>query len=516
MTLLTKIKIGMLIALFLLFSITRYYHSFYGDPKGYGTGDAFGVILNSRIVEESKENNYLVSYYYRIAHEISGISFYRISFFYTPIIGLIIILFIFNLLKRKYNYLAATLGSYIIILNPWLSYHTTEPSKEIFVLLFVISSFYCLIRYKETNITKWLVFSFFFYTVGISFYHSILLFFPFYFSALLIILLSTYKGLMLFRKFVLYGVLLIGMIIFFAGPQYYLKEVNYRKIAAEKNEILKTEIDEEGNVFERQFGAMYYALIEDRSKLGLSNLNKGVSNFLLGRNEIVYVFIASLVISVFLLTKRNYTLFTLTLLTSYIFIIVGIQWTSYSHASRYPQYIVYFLLTAISIFIFLGLNLLKNTRLRIASISMLIIILFFIFNPFLKVDQYRELYAHHKKIGLLMREKNINIDSNNQLLFLGWPSITLSLLENNEIRDSSKIHTFGFGLINLNGISSREYITDNKINYYIYDKSGSDYFDSSNIVRDNLNKNFSLKQIARIQGKYGENIIYKINIQNEK
>jgi hypothetical protein len=158
-----------------------------------------------------------------------------------------------------------------------------------------------------------------------------------------------------------------------------------------------------------------------------------------------------------------------------------------------------------------SLYLLRHTKIKILILTLFIILSFLVFNPFLKVDNFRNIYYPHMEIGPAAKAMKISIDNNSQIVYLGWPSITLSLLESYNLKNDAYLNTFGWELVNLEGIASKKYITQKHIKYFIYNEGGSDYFDSNQKVYNNLQKNFSLKPVSYITEDKKSIIIYKIN-----
>lgn len=506
------IKIACVVLLVALYGVTRYFHSIYLGAQGYGSGDAYRVILNAYNAGSNSQDIYMISYFYKIAHELLGITYYQISFYATPIIGLLIVLLIFDIIRREVGFIPAMISSLIVVLNPWLAYYSTEPSKEIFVLLFILFALYFLFRFEKTQMFLWLIFSFISFAAGITYYHSILLFFPFYFIAVIYFVYQAYKDRNPFKYIFISGVVFGVTILAIAGPLYVIKETNYKSSLSEKPAYLKTDIDNQGNTFQRQFGAMAYALTKDQQKLGMTKLIEGLDMFLLKQYEFIYLYGLLLIISIFLFKKRKtYMPLLFSILTVYIFVVIGFQWTSYSHTSRYPQYIIYFFLLCASLPLGWSLSLLRHAKVKILILTLFIILSFLVFNPFLKVDGFRNIYYPHMEIGPAAKATTIPIDKNNQIVYLGWPSITLSLLESYNLENDTFLNTFGWELINLDGVTSKRYIAEKNIKYFIYNEGGSDYFDSNKKVYDKLKKNFSLKPISYITEDKKSIIIYQIN-----
>jgi hypothetical protein len=504
------IKSFCITALIILYFLTRYFHSFYLGAEGYGSGDAYRVILSAYRVGNSFEDVFMFSYLYNIFHTLTGISYHTLSFYFTPLIGLSIIIVIFDLVRKEFGFIQASFTSLIIILNPWLAYHSTEPSKEIFVILFLILSIYFLIRFEKTLLYRYLMLSITFFAIGITFYHSILVFLPFY-IILLIYFIARNSSRPIHNSIVAL-VIMFCTFSLIAGPQMVMKQLYYKNTQSSKPVYLKTDVDSQGNVFQRQFGAMSYAILEDREKLGIYKLEEGIDTFILRQTEFKYLFIFILFVSIILFKKnKTYLPLIFCILTIYTFVIIGLQWTSYSHSSRYPQYILYFFLLCASIPIGWSIKLLQNRTMKIALLSLLISLVFYVFSPFTRIDIYRSIYKPHLLIGSSAVSSGIVINEDNQILYLGWPSVTLSLLENFNLTSDEYLHTFGWELVNLDGITSKDYITKNNIKYFIYNQSGSDYFDSNVKTYNLLSKKYKLSPIKYISEDKKSIVIYKIN-----
>lgn len=509
------IKSFCVLILLVLYFLTRYYHSFYLGIEGYGSGDAYRVILSAFRIGTSFEDVYLFSYFYRIFQTLTGISFYTLSFYFTPLIGLAIIFLLFDIVRREFGFIQGFFSSLLLTINPWLAYHSTEPSKEIFVILFLLMSIYFLIRFEKTLLYRWLILSGFVFAIGISFYHSIIIFFPFY--ALLLLYFIIKNSVRPIHNSIVALCIVFGMIMLVSGPQYVIKEKIYKSTQSEKPAYLKTDIDSQGNVFQRQFGAMSHAILQDREKLGIYKLNEGVDTFILNQNQLKILFAFLFIVSLILfIRKKTYLPLVFCLLTVYAFIIVGLQWTSYSHSSRYPQYIIYFFLMCATIPIGWSIALLNKSVNKIVILSFIIIIFLLAFNSFTKIGNYRSIYQPHLDIGKKAIKSNITIDQDNQLLYLGWPSITLSLLQNYNLTNDAFLHTFGWELVNLDGITSQDYISKNNIKYFIFTESGSDYFDSNKKTYKLLTSKYDLTPLSYVSQDKQSIVIYKINQKDEK
>jgi len=507
------LKAFFLLTLFLLFLLTRYYHSFFlRSGGGYGSGDGFGVITDAYLVKGFNLNTYFTAYFYSLVHHLIPVSWLTISYIVSPFFSLGIILGIFLLIKKEFGFLQAFFTSLWLILNPYLAYQSTEPSKEIFVLFFFIYSFYFLHLFIKNNEKIYLIIPAVIFGIGSFFYHSIYIYLPFLIFLLLIKNGSYAK--IYFKKF--FKTNLINIVIFLiivliiSSPFYIAKEIIGSSELKQKPAILLTQKDTYGGIFISQFNAMIGAL-ENPKYLGFDGLNQGIENYIDGKNQILILFGIVFVISFIEFSRRRRTTMGLefSLLTVYSYMVVGSQWSASSQSSRYPQYMMYFLLTVSSlIFIYVFRLLSPKKNLLIIFVVLFLLFTFFASNPLKIVDISRNWYAGHTKIGYLLKNLGIQIDNNHKIMYLGWPSLSLSLLENYKLKTMDNLITFGWDSVNLTGLSSKKYIENNNIKYYIYTHSLQDYSKSSDIVLQNLKKNFLLRQIDLNNGNYIP--VYKI------
>ncbi len=490
----------LLLTLVILSLATSYYHSFGINSISYGSGDAFGLILSSTNIEK-KPTTSLIPYVYRIFYEITGLGLYNLTFYFTPILFIILLIIIFKVLEKNTNLTIAFFSCFLITTNPWLSFHSTEPSKEFFVLLFFFASLFFLYRYKKNNVKKEILLSFLFLSFSNVFYFTAFLFFPSYF---LLLYFNIYKKINLINIKSFINLFLIFLILFviISCPFYYTKF-------------------HEQKIFEPYSKAKAVrAAIRAPKNLGYKAFLGGMKKFLVFDLTWLF-FIFSLMILIaanFLGFYKKNLLIDFVLIFLFTFAFISIQWKSYSHGSRYPQYTILFLFIILSYFLDLVLSKFFNKTKRALYIKALYILtlIILILSPeyiFSYVEGLRHIYMPQLEVKDLILKNNININQENQVLYLGWPAITLALKDLGIIE--SYHHTFGWGNTNLTLISSKDYILKNNITYYIYDHTGDDYYNSSDIVLDKLRGNFNLVLLDKTKREDLYIIIYKI-IENER
>lgn len=485
-----------LLFLIVLSFLTKYYHSFGVNSISYGSGDAFELILGATNLEKYPVN-YLMMYVYRIFYEVIDLSLFNLTFYFTPILSAILLIFIFKILEKNVNLRVAFFSCFFIVTNPWMSYYSTEPSKALFVLLFFAISLFFFYRYKQDKNKKEILFSFIALSFSSLFFHSAFMFVPIYFILLYINIykkINTQNLKSFLKLFVLF--LIIFMIISF--PLYTFKYWGHEK-KVEKENIEFTELGKMG-LFGRYLGAMRGAITHPEY-LGYNNFLRGIQMFLV-YNWIWTFFLISLIFLAFGYIfgfYREKLLLDFILIFLFVFVFISLQWTSSSHGSRYPQYVTLFL------FIILGYSLdliFRFTEKIVKKNYITVFLIFIIVISFISpsynlkyVEGLRRIYIPQLETKDLIEENNIVINEENQVLYLGWPAITLSLNEMGV--NNAYLHTFGWGSIDLSYITSTGYITDNKINYYIYDHTGTDYFNSADEVLRRLQNEFEVVLIDK-------------------
>ncbi|MDD5638522.1 MAG: glycosyltransferase family 39 protein [Candidatus Pacebacteria bacterium] len=476
------------------------------DNLSYGSGDAFGIMLSAETLQNNKgESVNLISHFYRFVHNITGIDYFRIAFYVQPVISTLLLIIVFITILRNYGILEAFFSCLLIATNPWISYYSTEPSKEMFVLIFIFLAIFFLLNFANKKRNIYLFLSAIFFGLGTLFYHSIFIFLPLFLILVSSISVSEKKGVtLLFKNFLLFlGVVLLVFIPFY---------MNCSSSSDSATNSL-TEIGKYGT-FELQIRAMVSAITEYKSELGYSNLKDGLTAFVGGKHMISIYSLFIFLLFVFELRRKHFIYLLPIIFALYSFLAISLQWVSFSHYSRYPLYIIYFFYISVGLFLgklFSFLNQKNKKRL----ITLLMAINIFIFNVAnIKVPGYRNTYSSHIKVGGELKNNDIRIDNSNQVMFIGWPGINLSIVESYK-NSLSYLHNFGWGNTDLNKITSKEYLCSNNIKYFIHDQSGSDYYNSSEQVKKTLEERFGLTPLFRIGKDKVFNEIYSINIKCE-
>ncbi len=496
-----------LLLLLILGVLINYYHCFGVNSTSYGSGDAFGLVLSSTNLEKNP-HNYLITYIYRIFYEITGLNTLNFSFYFTPILSSILIVFIFKILEKNANICVATISCFLIITNPWISFYSTEPSKALFVVLYFIISLFFMYRYKLNKDNKDIIFSFVFISFASIFYHAALMFYPPY--LILLCLNIDKKRHDINIKYILWILLLFSVVFMLLSFPFYALKYHSANIERD-NKTELTEIGEMG-LFERYISAMHSAMLFPEN-LGYKRFLDGINNFLV----FDWVWVLSIIIIIILLFMHLLNINICPILIDFIFIIlfisifISLQWVASSHGTRYPMYVVLFLFIIIGYFIDIILKKIKVSSSHFVSIvfvSILIISPFSLSYTFNYVEGLRHIYIPQLQTGDLIKINNITINQENQALYLGWPAITLSL-KNIQCNDDY-FHTFGWGNQNLSIITSSNYIHSHNITYYIFDRTGTDYHNSSEIVLERLNETFDISFIDKTERKNMYTAIYKI------
>lgn len=499
-----------LLALICLSTVIKYYHSFFSREQGYASGDAYGLILNSIYLEEIR-GNYLIPFAYRSFCEITQLNWFNFAYIYTSILSTVLLICVFIILEKNVSLIVATVSCILIVTNPRLALYSTEPSKAIFVLFFFLFSLFFLFRYISKNSLKELFLSCAFISLAIAFYHSALFFVPAY----LLIFFWTVKKhnkdpLRCIKSLMVLMFLCLALI---TGPVFLYNFEESIPKPGYSNEY--TEIGKM-SLFERYIGAVL-GVISNPENSGLAIFLSGIDDYLsfgfLGL--ILAVYMLFIIIGHFKGLYQPNLLIEFLMVFSVIFVLISIQWKSASHWSRYPQYVIVFLLIIFGYLIADVFQCIRRQRqkfLKLATGS-LIVFMFIILTitpmyALKPVDGLRNIYVPQMEVGELAQKNNLVIDVENQVLYLGWPAITISLLDRNICPEY--LHTFGWGGTNLSFVTCPEYIERNHIKYYVYDSTGTDYHDSANVVLSLLKDGYKLSLIAKTSRDDIYEAIYEI------
>jgi hypothetical protein len=197
--------------------------------------------------------------------------------------------------------------------------------------------------------------------------------------------------------------------------------------------------------------------------------------------------------------RRKYEM--LPLLAWMLVVTVGfaIQHPSFSHSSRYPSYVTpaFAIMTAFVVMTaarWVASFAARENRAMYAAAAAAPI-LAFIAVTYIRADDpgVRRLYEPHVRFADYVAQEQI-VQPDAQLLYLGWPSMSLYMLERDDgVSDS--VHAFGWGTQNLDTLASPQYISEHHIRYYAFDHTGNDYAYSAPQILDRLKKNFELQPV---------------------
>jgi len=474
-----------------------YYHSFGSKSKSYGSGDSFNVILSSVEVDDKPFETvayHLISYFFKIFFEITGINIFNISYYIMPFIFLLILVYIF-LILFEHDFLWAILSCIMIVFNPWLSYYSTEPSKEMMALLFYISSIYYLLKYYKKENKVNLFVSSFLISFSPLFYHSG---FILVLTYIIILIYLSFNNKYNKRTLLKLLLTLFLFLLIISMPLYVIRYQNKYYTEKFSKDINNKNLRNDDAITE-SIRASFIALFFDQDKLAFFQFVKGIKMFII--IPILFtIFPIILLINIFL-NKTDYRSKNIfqTIILSFIipFILISILWTSSSHSSRYPLYVIIYIIAMYSYLLYYFISHINNLRLKVILTIVVILLIFIKSEPFKYVEGLRHLYIPQIESKSLLVRNNIAIDENNQITFIEWPGIKLSLYELGIRNDF--MHEFGWGYKDLDYVTSYSYIKDNKIKYYIFAETGKDYFDSANQVLNKLQNRFVVKLIDKTE-----------------
>lgn len=492
---------------------------------GYGSGDAYKVVTKSLLYEHYLGDMYLYHLPYVIAINILKIPPLLIGSLITPLLAMLTLLVLFKVVKKIADIPVALLSLSLIIFNPTVSYFSTEPSKAFFIIPTVLLSLYLLIStpYKELKPKKIFLASLPM-TLGVMFYHSALIFWPVFYTAVFVIkILHPYdkkKRLSLkamlsrpaIKRILRTGMQLVGILslnLLLLLPFYYIRQ-QLPSTPRQAVEVVDLSTDQPENALIHQLSAAISAITNNPSQLGFFRLNDGIISFLNNNYLLTGLLIVALAhfIRTFLQGgwKDPYRyLPTWYFISTYI--ILSLQWTSYSHASRYPLYLIFFGVVIVSQYLWEITSHLKRKGKSYLYAGLFLIVLL---GPLGDKTGFRDLYAPFLRMGETMAEKDIVINDNNQILFIKWPTIELSIADAYGKESSEYMHLYGWGSVDLEGISSQQYIEANHITYFLFEGTLSDYFNSGRAIKNRLQENYILEPILQVSKDRKDTILYKL------
>ncbi len=414
----------------------------------------------------------------------------------VPIVTGIALLAFFDLVRRTFDVATATISTGLLALLPRFSFDSTEPEKMPFVVSFAVIALWLLVLSRER---RWLLpFAGLFLGLAI-FSHTT----GYFFVPVFVLAYFSIRGVSLrtaFEPLFLSSLMIPGM---FVAVYFMLANLGAPTVTT-TGEVVTTGLLP-------GFVQLYVDVLTNMATGGITerawNLYfEGIRHQL---TTPVYVAgIAGLILAAAITIRtRRFQMMPVLLWMVILTLGFAMQYPASSHGSRYPGYVTpAFLVMAAFLVVSAFRWVLSGHRLKLlaapAAIALLITVVGLPMFTYATASNpgLRELYGGHRDLADFVASEGI-LDDGSHILYLGWPSITLYLLEHN-IDYIDQIHGFGFGLRDLDEFTP-EFITANNIRYYADNHIGNDGFDSSDVVMAMLLENFTLTQLSKFERRSG-------------
>ena len=417
----------------------------------------------------------------------------------VPLITTAALFAFFDLVRRTFDVATAAISTGLLALLPRFSFDSTEPEKMPFVVSFSVIALWLLVLSRER---RWLLpFAGLFLGLAV-FSHTT----GYFFVPVFVLAYFSMRGLS--RRTAFEPLFLSSLMIpaFFIAVYFMLAKLGAPAV---------TTTGEAANTgLLPGFVQLYVDVFTDMVTGGITerawNLYfEGIRHQL---TTPVYVAgIAGLVLAAAITIRtRRFQMMPVILWMVILTLGFAIQYPSSSHGSRYPGYVTpAFLVMAAFLVVSAFRWVLSGHRLKLlaapAAIALLVAVVGLPMFTYATASNpgLRELYGGHRDLADFIASEGI-LDDGSHILYLGWPSVTLYLLEH-DIDYSDQIHGFGWGLRDLEEFTP-EFITANNIRYYADNHIANDGFDSSDVVMTMLLENFTMTQLGRFERRTGNYI----------
>jgi hypothetical protein len=421
----------------------------------------------------------------------------------VPVLTTAALLVLTRLLARIYGWPTALAAAALIALFPRLAFDSTEPDKAPFVVSFFIFSLAAL--YAGAEDKRFLPVSGFFIGLAMLAHTTAYLFVPV--LALSHVALHARSPRSALNRYAA-GALafpLVAMMVYFALAHTFRPPPLPQAPATSPSDgllpgFVQTYIDASWALLRGGFGdsAMQIYIDGIRAQLGAPVFLLACAGAALSAYQLLF--------------ERQWKLAAPLLWAVIITLAFALQYPASSHASRYPSYVtpvyivlaMYFVATVAR---HVGALRVRHARI-IASASVVGVVAYaaatYAFAPEVKA---RAFYEPHPQAADYVTSQGL-LDDGAGMLYLDWPSITVRLLEARP-EYANQLVTFGFGQRSLETINP-DFVRRHRIQYYLYDHTGSDSFHSADVVMTSLASNFVLQEIARFGGTGSFATLYRI------
>ncbi len=495
--------------LFALALWSRYRYVIGDDTYTLGTGDAHLILVKALLISrgvlspppelvpvtEVFDQPPLIPLVFAGIHRLTAMPLEIAPFVIVPLVTSVAMLAFFGFVRRAFDLPTAIIATVLLALLPHFSFDSTEPEKAPFVVSFVMVALWFLMKSQERRALLLLAGLF----LGLAaFAHATgYLFIP--------VFILSYFALYGVSRRSVFDPLFLGALAITAlsiGAYWGLSQISAstgEQTGGSSGTILPA------------FVQTYGATLWDLASHGFTG--SAWERYFQGiRQQLTTPVCLMAVIGFVVATgvavgSRRRSMAPVLLWASLVTIGFAIQYPAASHGSRYPSYVAP-AFVALAAYLCVTAGRLAAVYLRprwlgrpaAVALAMAVIGVLGLQYATTPNPGLRYLYASHRDLANFIAQEGI-LDDGSHMLFLGWPSITLFLLEH-DLRYIDSLHTFGWGSRDLHEFTP-EFIRTNNIRFYAYDRTGTDYYDSARIMLEQLARDYRLVQLKRFQGPRG-------------
>ncbi len=521
----SPITIVIAIALF-----SRVRHGIWSYDGTYGSGDAHLILLKALFVSEGKfrtttfpvgglfSDPPALPLLFGTLNRLTGVPIEILPLIVTPLITIAGLAALYSVVHRSLGNLTALLGVSLVALLPRFSFDSTEPDKVAFVVSFFLIAVFFL---YEGQRRRWmLTLAGLFMGLAVFSHTTGYVFLPVFALSYLAVTLASHNPLL--NRSAVIAMLLpalfmaahftldsryppgvesppaaAGMIaapapapsVASAVPQTQPPVAVENRVWSLVPENIERELrsvwTRARNGFDGSAGNVYYDAIERQ----------------VGTRMFILALAGFVVASATMVRRRSWGMAPLLLWIAVVTLGFAAREPASSHGSRYPSYVTpVFVVFAAYVAVRAGEETAAWARGRRAAIIALapaLILAALTAHSYITAPNpgLRALYAPHHQLADYLGQQH-TLDDGSRILYLGWPSITFFLLSDKPSYEP-RLETFGWGAIPLDRYTP-EYLTERHVRYFVYDKTGSDYFRSADALQQQLLRTHQLIPVSLI------------------
>ena len=476
--LLKKYKILAFTIIGLLFIFNFFSHI--DSNLNYGSADSYTELLRAYNIENEGTSSILDRQFLVPASIIPLKTISNLNFEITQKIIYIFslfasIVFLFKFFNKEKDYIKI-LFIIILLFMPYIAFMALEMERAPLLLLFFISALYYYKKYDAQDSYKHLHLSLIFTSFMILVHVT-----SYIFLGVLFILFLSNKNRI--KNIMLLGIYSIGTLSLF----YITKKIFNLSAISETSSVAVS--------------GFLINLTNGFSEIGGTFFLQSIIDFI---SPLIF-YLSLLGAIILLINYKKLKVPQKSILIWYLIVTLFfiVQYKSFSHSSRYPYYVIF---PAVYIALYAVRKVISSFS-NSKKIILITIILISIITLYSEQDltYYKDRWEPHSQVCDYLIHTQVE-EENLSILYLGWPSITSSCMQ--QIPTKNLYH-FGWNRVNLTEID-REFIISNNIKYYIKDHTGSDYYNSSEIVFDNLNEDFDLILIEKFKNEKSQHFYVEL------